>query len=348
MSVDKNNQLVIRGNNYKSIVLFDLPYIQLKSAQQLVELSKSGANILTVGHLPEIQPSYFNYKVNDKLTAQAIDQVVKSSPGLYIKDIGMIGGWYNSLDIPLRSEEKLDFIRQTRRVMDDGSIVQFYLNTNEQWNKASIILDKKYKHAYWIDAENGKIIKADIKSKNMVEYQLPPYGTIFLYVSAKPVENIHAEPIMVFNPSEAKVIAKIDKWNIESDSVSINNHVLFDWKTNNQLKYSSSEGVYTSVLTIDKLQPSQKYYIDLGKVYYSADLTINGKIVGSAIYTPFVFDITSYLKNGDNNIKITTTPTKYNEFVGEAINGNKLFKTLRGSDLMSQGLIGPVTIYTQK
>ena len=122
---------------------------------------------------------------------------------------------------------------------------------------------------------------------------------------------------------------------------------MFDWKTNDQLKYSSSECIYTSTLTIDNLNSVKKYYIDLGKVYYSADLKINDKIVGSAIYSPFVFDITPYIKKGDNTIKIVTTPTKYNEFVEEADKGNKLYKTLKRSELMSEGLVGPVSVYQQ-
>lgn len=343
----ENMQLNIRGNHYKGIVLFDLPYIQLKSAQQLVKLSKSGANILTVGDLPKIQPSYFDYKINDELTAQAIAEVAKSSSGLYIKDIGLIDNWCNKLDIPLRNKEKSGFIRQIRRVMDDGSIAQFYWNANEQWNKASIILDKKYKYVYWMDAENGTITKADTQSKNMAEYKLPPYGTIFLYASTKPLKNINSTPKILFDPNRAQKIATIDQWNIQVDSVNIDNAALFNWKANHQLKYSSSEGVYTSMLAINKLQDDKKYYLDLGKVYYSADLTINDKAVGSTIYTPFVFDITSHLKNGNNNIKITITLTRYNEFVGEANNGNKLYKTFKDSELMSAGLIGPVIIYQQ-
>ena len=347
MSVDGNKRLNVRGNNYQAIVLFDLPYIQIKSAQQLVRLTKSGANILTVGHLAQMQPSYFNYLENDKITAQTMVELTKSKYGQHIQDINSIDDWCNHLSTPLKSKNKLAFIRQIRRVMDDGSIVQFYWNANENWNKALFVLDKKYRYAYWMDAEKGTVTKADLSNENTVDYQFAPYSTIFLYASTKPLDTIETGKVEKYDPYKAQKIAIIDKWNIEVDSVKISTDALFDWKTNDQLKYSSSEGIYTSTLTIDNLNSVKKYYIDLGKVYYSADLKINDKIVGSAIYSPFVFDITPYIKKGDNTIKIVTTPTKYNEFVEEADKGNKLYKTLKRSELMSEGLVGPVSVYQQ-
>lgn len=347
MTVNHNKELSIRGNQYKGIILFDLPYIQLKSAQQLLHLSKSGANILTIGELPKIQPSYLDYKVNDKLTTQAMSQLTRSKSVSDIKDINLINNWCSNLKMPLRNGKKYEFVRQIRRIMDDGSIAQFYWNASEKWNNASIILDAKYKYAYWINAENSSITEAEISNENTVDYQFAPYSTVFLYVSAKPLDNVK-EKTNVFDPNKAKKIITIESWNIQVDSINVNTNILFDWKTNDLLKYSSSEGVYTSTLTINQLQADKRYYIDLGKVYYSADLKINNKEIGSAIHSPFIMDITSHLKEGDNDIEITITPTKYNEFVGEANNGNKMYKKLKDSPLMSEGLIGPVVIYEQK
>ncbi|HEY4785005.1 MAG TPA: glycosyl hydrolase [Bacteroidales bacterium] len=349
LSVTKDKQLIVRGNKYKAVILFDLPYIQLTSAQQLKKLSKSGANILAIGNLPVIQPGYDNFEANDKETAKEIAEALKTSSSTQIKSISNIDTWCNKLNIPVRYPAKYGFIRQIRRIMDDESMVQFLWNQSDAWQKVEITVDKSFKNFCWLDAEKGSIIRADRKEDGSVEYLLPPFSTIFLYSSANPINNVKQLPVeKTFHLAGINHIVTIEKWNIQSDSVQIPNTVLFDWKTNGQLKYSSSEGVYTSTFDISHIQPQASYFIDLDKVWFSAEVTINGKSVGSRIFTPFVFNVTDFLKTGLNEIRITVTPTQLNNFIGEANNGNKLYKEFKDKDLMSQGLIGPVIVYEQK
>jgi hypothetical protein len=347
MSVTNDKQLDIRGNKYQSIILFDLPYIQLKSAQQLNKLSKIGANILAIGKLPAIQPSFYNYKKNDQLTTNEMVNAVKSTSATRLESIVGIENWCNKLSLPVKNTAKYDFIRQIRRVMDDGSLVQFIWNESDAWQKISVTMSKNFINASWMNAENGSVTKADIKTGNAVEYLLPPFGTIFLNASASPISNTQQILAQSFIPAKAKSILDIEKWTVQSDSVTINNTSLFDWKTNDQLKYSQKEGIYTSTFKVDRLVPNTSYYIDLGKVYFSADLTVNGKFVGSKIYTPFIFNISDYIITGVNEIRINVTPTQLNGFIGEANNGQRLYREFKNKELMSQGLIGPVRVYVQ-
>ena len=125
------------------------------------------------------------------------------------------------------------------------------------------------------------------------------------------------------------------------------NTALFDWKTHPQLKYNSAPGVYTTEFVINTLSPSKHYFLSLGKVYYAADIVVNGKKVSSEVFIPFVTDITPYLQQGSNTLEITITNAAYNDFVGQAEKGEKVFKKLKGSDTMSAGLIGPVQVMEQ-
>ena len=87
-----------------------------------------------------------------------------------------------------------------------------------------------------------------------------------------------------------------------------------------------------------------RYWLDLGKVGYAAETTVNGVAVGKRCFTPFVFDITSQIKKGDNVINVKVTPSMYNEFVKRGIDGQRLFKMLKTSTLAAQGIMGPVRI----
>ena len=79
---------------------------------------------------------------------------------------------------------------------------------------------------------------------------------------------------------------------------------------------------------------------------YTADVTINDKYIGKRIFTPYIFDITSFLKPGANTIQVQVTPGQLNDFIGKAKSGDARYKQFKGKEdqVMSAGLIGPVVI----
>jgi len=347
MKLTHDKQLNVRGNDYQSLILFDLPYIQLESAKQLKKLAGNGANILMLGELVKTQPSFNNYLKNDELTSQIIEEAVQASSVKHFKEVSEISDWCSTIILPIANASKYDFIRQIRRVMDDGSIAQFLWNKSEEWQTVRLTLDKKFKYANWMNAEDGSVQKASVR-KNTVEYLLPPLSTVFIYVSDKPLSPEKFSSQNGFEPSKAIELTDVNKWNLKSDTIEINHTTLFDWKTNEKMKYVMKEGIYTSEFTIGKIERKTKYFVDLGKTYFSADLEINDKQVGSRIYTPFNFDITDYLETGKNVIKVTVTPTLLNGNIGRGNAGVREYKNYMGGELMSQGLIGPVKIFKQK
>lgn len=346
LSVDK--KINIRGNLYESVILFDLPYIQLQSAKSLNLIAKKGANILAIGELPKIQPSYLNYEKNDKQTLNEIASVLKSKSAQHINSLTDLGKWSANISYGIKYSKENDAFRQSRREMQDGSLAQFIWNESDQWQTLSInVTDKDLKNMYWLNAEDGSIVKAN-GSQGNYEYQLGPFSSIILLAHKNEIASAVKSESNDFDSTKAKVFSEVKNWDISTGGVQIKNSPLFDWKNNEQLKYNSELASYTSTFDIQSLDVNQKYFIDFGKVYYTAEVIINGKKVKDLIYTPFVLNIGSYLKNGTNSIEVKVTPAKYNNFVGQANAGEKLYKKLKDSELMSQGLIGPVTIYQQK
>lgn len=346
MTLDNNNELNVRGNRYQSLVLFDLPYIQLKSAERIRDIADKGANLLVVGDLPQKQPSYLNYQANDKLTAQAIQQALSGTSVKHIQYSNEIEDWCSGIALPVTNRGEYPFIRQIRRVMDDGTVAQFLWNTSSEWQHIELKLDRRFKKAAWLNAEDGSIIQALVK-QNTVEYLLPPLSTVFLYASENAVDGAAKKKANEFSETNTTKLLTIEKWTVNCDSVVIENSSLFDWKNNDQMKYQLSEATYTTSFELDQYDPKADYYIDLGKVYFSADLEINGKKAGSRIYAPFNFEISDYLKKGQNEIKVTVTPTLLNGFIGKANRGVREYKNYKKQELMSQGLLGPVQVFKQ-
>lgn len=66
----------------------------------------------------------------------------------------------------------------------------------------------------------------------------------------------------------------------------------------------------------------------------------------SEYFSPYELDITSNIREGENQIEIIVTPTQRNYSIGEAIKGNQKYAQYVNLEktLMPEGLLGPVTI----
>jgi hypothetical protein len=231
--------------------------------------------------------------------------------------------------------------------MRDGSRIRFIWNKSDQWQTIALALNKKYGSSYWLDSSEGTMLK---NNGSIISYRLPPYGSVLLYASTKtnvPAAS-SADSSLSVNLKQEKLT--IDRWNMKVDSVEIKDSSLFDWKNYEQLKFSSAKGIYTSAFQWEQSNGSAPFFLDLGKVCFTAEVYINEKFVGKRIYAPYLLDITSFLKTGTNTIEVHVTPGQLNDFIGKAKNGDKRYSQFKGREdqLMSAGLIGPVVIRSGK
>jgi len=127
------------------------------------------------------------------------------------------------------------------------------------------------------------------------------------------------------------------------------NSKLFDWRSNTKLKYISKVATYTSSFTLEKKE-AKEYFLDLGEVYFTAEVYINGKHAGERIWQPYRLELSRFIKRGRNTIEVRVIPTSRNKFIGEAVSGNDKYNHFKGKEntLMPAGLIGPVTINTEE
>ena len=94
---------------------------------------------------------------------------------------------------------------------------------------------------------------------------------------------------------------------------------------------------YDKTFVLPELPAEKTIMLDLGRVYETAELWINGQNVGSRIAPPYCFRVNSYLQQGSNTIRVDVTNTLAKE---------------RGQNLLDRdmvqepsGLIGPVRLF---
>lgn len=345
MTIEADKQLNVRGNLYQGLVLFNLPFIQLSSAQHLQTLTSQGAKVLTIGNSAHIQPSFKDYAQQDQLTASAMQAITAMPSSASAATVEEAALWFDRLAIPLRCVKGKDIVKQIRRQMDNGDLAQFYYNESEVWTTLQVQVDKRYRYAYWMDATDGTITKAQLK-KGLVTYPLPPLSTIFLYVSTQPL-NIPSTSLPSFDPQKAKKVFENDTWDVEVAGMEYKNMKAQDWRVVDALKYQDAEGHYHMTIMVAKPKKKARYYLDLGQVYYTASLNINGQEVGERLWKPYLFDVTSFIKTGENHISVTVTPSRYNSLVKRAIDGEGNYQSLKDSSLASEGMTGKVILYEQ-
>jgi hypothetical protein len=339
-----DKQIDVRGNHYQALILTGDSIIEMATAQKIAELAKGGMNLLGIGALPNRQPSFLNWKVNDARTARYIQTAMRSVTSRYGKDIQEAIGWIKELRTPIRFVEAYSFTRQTEREMSDGSRVQFIWNKSDQWQTISLQLDRRFKSSFWMNAVDGTIRD---NTGSDVSYRLAPYSSILLFASTRTGSSPQRSRIDAIQPSDTtKAILTVEHWSLKADSVQVSDNALFDWRSDNRLKYSDATGDYKADFNWAREKGSSRIYLDLGQVYFTAEVLINGRSAGAVLFSPYMMDITDLVVQGDNRIEVRITPGALNSYIGKAKAGDNRYKQFKNKDdqLMAAGLLGPVVI----
>lgn len=119
------------------------------------------------------------------------------------------------------------------------------------------------------------------------------------------------------------------------------------------IRYFSGEAIYRKSFSAPRgYRPGQPLWLDLGAVGDIAEVSVNGRVVGTAWQAPYRLDIGSALRPGENRLEVKVANLWVNRLIGDAQPGAKkvTFVTIPtfGADapLRPSGLIGPVRLET--
>ena len=117
-----------------------------------------------------------------------------------------------------------------------------------------------------------------------------------------------------------------------------------------QVRYFSGTATYTTSVNLEKVP--HKVVMDLGKVGDMASVRINGKDAGFAWKSPFIYDVSGLLREGENTIEVEVTNRWANRVIGEIPKPKKERLTFTVMDfykpnapLFPSGLMGPVKLF---
>ncbi|GAB6395081.1 MAG: alpha-L-rhamnosidase [Bacteroidales bacterium] len=357
------------GTTYRILVLPPLETMRPELLQRLEQLAAAGAVIL--GPAPKRSPSLQGYPVADK---QVQDLAAKMwgdlsakhrnyGQGLILNDM-TIQEAFDLIDLTPDCKADYEHFVFNHRIAGDKDI---YFIANLKDSAVQITPEFRIsgkQPELWNPVTGGNRPLPAYEQKGevtAVPLQLEGNESMFIVFRRKGAPS--AGGGLAANFPQPNVIAEVSSpWTVTFASDKVRRGptepVVFsqlqDWSKNADERIRYYSGAATYKTTVSLAQPptgTERLYLDLGKVTAMAKVKINGQYAGGAWTPPYRVDITSFVKEGANDIEIEVVNTWVNRLIGD----QRLPKEQRmvdsrnhpwkaNSPLRESGLLGPVRI----
>jgi hypothetical protein len=373
----ENNMVILGGNSYKTILVPPTQFIAADTLANLVSLANDGATILIEGDLPKDVPGLEHLELRRTAFTKALSEIhlkPTSSHTLFEASLGK-GKIYVSKNLgellaesevkrEVMSDLGLETIRRKRIDGFDYFIVNRSTHTIDQW----IPIANRAKEAILLNplVEN-EIGKAALRQKGstQVYLQLAPGDSIFLRTLT--AENESLATLTPWNYTSSKPILSLPitgNWHVDFKEGgptlphSFDTNKLTSWANRDELTRAfAGTSVYTIHFNFNG-STSSKWILNLGEVLDSARVSINDHPAVTLWALPFKMGVGSYLKQGDNVLKIEVTNVSANRIADldrrkvawknfyEINFVNRSYTPFDAStwSVRDAGLIGPVTL----
>jgi hypothetical protein len=317
LTVNNGHLRTPSGSEYKTLIFPPVGYIPESTFHHAMELAQQGALVL-LGNIPGDVPGYGNLTERRNILSELISSLdfAEVSPDEFYAKTGQ-GEILVSPDILHLLEKKsihpepvtssgLKFIRRTSA---KGTYYYIVNHTPEKID-SFFTFTKSANFSYLLDPLSGRTGEAMVERQNKVNLtriQLSPGQSVFLFLT--------------------DLEERLSPWKYEvneSPAITLNNHWKLNFLSGGPILPASREldslGLWTTLSDTAALhfsgtvlysttfnlseQTASDYLLDLGKLYESALVRINGKEAGMVWSIPYTLRIGGFLKSGENTIEI--------------------------------------------
>ena len=327
-----NNKIITGGTAYQTIVLPDCKYMKVETFQHLLLLAKNGATIIAYKNLPSDVPGFAQLDKNLTSFRNLLGQLKFVSTDLGDVKAALVGNGrflignnfedllqFASIRKEPMAEQGLQF---NRRFNVAGSNVYFIANRNNQKMEQWVALQTKASGVVLYNPMNGKsgVAKTRKNAAGFIEafIQFNTDESYIVEATAKPaVGNIYPyiSPVGATNEITGEwTLQFTDGGPVLPATVHFNQLKL--WTSLEDKSYKVFSGTASYSIHFKKpVGNATRYLIDLGKVYESAALYINGKLVSKLIGPSFSISIDANSLQADNLLEIKISNSMSNRII---------------------------------
>ncbi len=372
MTVENGLLTLPHGTQYRILVLPPQETMRPELLAKIKPLVANGA--VVIGPAPKRSPSQQNQPEADQQIQQMASELwgnvdgknVKShkyGKGLVLSVITMEEAFALIKCIPDCKLPEGNSIHYGHRTTDGTEIyfVSNQLDTTQVFNaefRVSGMQPELWSAASAVVRELPAYVQNE--ETTTVPLKLAPNESVFI-VFRKNAEKAVSTNLKVNFPDEEKITELVGPWLVKFDSKwrgpekPVVFDQLIDWTTSsdNRIKYYSGTSFYNTTFNLEKVTNHETLFLNLGSFVAMAKVYVNDDYVGGLWTPPAQIDITNYVKEGENKLKIEVVNTWVNRIIGdlrlpedERKTWYNVFHYSADSDLHPSGLFGPVTIST--
>lgn len=295
----KDKKIELGGNSYKVLVVPELKHLPPATAKRLLELKAKGGTVAFTGPLPSDVPGIGNLEENRKALAGILGDL--RGDGSASKDLSEVLATAGIKGESM-SKEGLRFIR---RKQDDGW-TYFIVNSKESVADTTLQLGTPAKSAVIFDPMSGE--SGVVSIDKGIHIELPAHGSLILRTYRDRVadgENFNY-PVGAEEPRPLT-----GNWKVRfleggpSLPAPFETDKLDSWTTRGE-SYRNFSGTALYQLEFD-WKDSGSALLQLGDLYSTAKVRLNGKAIGTAWSPPHRFRIAEGLREGKNLLEIEVT-----------------------------------------
>ena len=353
----KNGKLCYGPKKYGVLFTVEVRGTTVEAMEKIREFVLGGGRVFCIEAYPEKSVGMQDFEARDARIQAIVDELKKTGRFILLpKPEGdHFLEWYTDVAAKynLPSSVKIGtpdrFLLQNRYTMDDGSDFYFFVNASRLEGKSTDITFPasitKGRKAWIYDPATGKRHPLKLDASGKVHFDFGPSESfVFMFNKMGGEATAYKKlPVSGAKPVEVKDWA-VTLVNPEVPDVpGTTMEKLVDLKDTEEYKNFMGTATYTARFTVSGALPK---YLNLGKVGYIAEVSINGKPAGLHWYGDAVIPVDGLVKAGNNTIevKVTTLMSNYMQTLKDNRNAQR-FVLRRNTPLKPAGLIGPVILY---
>ena len=365
----RNGKLCYGPKEYGTLFIVEVTSTTPETIAKLEEFVKQGGKVFCIGKYPEKSLGFNEYESRDRQIAAGVERLKAYSRNFILlekPEDGKYLEWYQDVMKNYSMPHTLDisspdrFLLQNRYVTDDGSNMFLFMNAHlTEARETDVTFPKSVtagKHAWIYDPATGRRYALKLDQNGKAHFRFGPAET-YLFVFNKDGRSLSGGSAPLTNRtlrslSGAEGPLTNRQWHLTLHQPQLDStwtaplDSLQDFKDMKDSSFVNFMGtvVYSTTVKLDgKNLPK---YIDLGKVADICELKVNGKDAGTQWFGERIYDISPYVKGGENTIEVKVTTLMGNYM--QTLKDNKAaqrFLFRRNQPYVSAGLIGPVKLY---
>ncbi len=361
----RKGKLCYGPKEYGTLFIVEVTGTTPEVISKLEEFVKQGGRVFCIGKYPQKSLGFKDYEARDREIAAGVERL-KAYPDNFIllqkPEDGKYLEWYEAVmekyslphSITVSTPDR--FLLQNRYVTDDGSNMFLMMNAHmSEPRETDVTFPRSItsgKHAWVYDPATGTRTALKLDSNGKVHFRFGPSETYLIVFNKDGRASSKRNPSPVILSAAKDLGATTGPWTLTLHQPQLDStwtatlDTLQDFKDMKDSSFVNFMGtvVYKTAVTLDGKDLPK--YIDLGKVADICELKVNGKDAGMKWFGERIYDISPYVRGGENTIEVKVTTLMGNYI--QTLKDNRAaqrFVLRRNQPYVSAGLIGPVKLY---